>query len=105
MTEFWGIQTWDASGNPNNYGINPTNVVGTFYLVSNQVSGSHSFPVPAGCHLEVISVNQNIYFETSMRRKFSVSGGVVTVSDGAGDYSSETDQATETYVLVIAVRN
>jgi hypothetical protein len=28
----WGIQTWDANGNPNNYGIKPVSVVGRIQL-------------------------------------------------------------------------
>lgn len=104
MADSWGIQTWDAQGNASNYGINPTNVVGTFYLTDNQVSGSYRFPVPAGCRLEVMTVSQNFSYRTDQRRKFVVSGGVITVMNGAGNFSTETDQATEAWVLVIAVR-
>ena len=44
----YGIQTWDASGNPNNYGIKPVSVVGRIQLAAGQNSGSWSFTVPSG---------------------------------------------------------
>ncbi|MBL5882545.1 hypothetical protein [Lelliottia aquatilis] len=44
----WGIQTWDANGAPNNYGIKPVSVVGRISLSEGQNSGSWSFPIPAG---------------------------------------------------------
>ncbi|ENB6636648.1 hypothetical protein ABH584_002874, partial [Enterobacter hormaechei] len=44
----WGIQTWDANGIPNNYGIKPVSVVGRVQLSEGQTSGSWSFTIPAG---------------------------------------------------------
>ena len=32
----WGIQTWDANGIPNNYGIKPVSVVGRIQLSEGQ---------------------------------------------------------------------
>jgi hypothetical protein len=48
----WGIQTWDASGNPNNTGIVPVLVVATVYLSAGQVSGTYSYTVPSGFRVE-----------------------------------------------------
>lgn len=44
----WGIQTWDASGSPNNYGIKPVSVVGSIPLAAGQNSGAWSFSLPQG---------------------------------------------------------
>lgn len=44
----WGIQTWDASGSPNNYGIKPVSVVGRIPLAAGQNSGAWSFSLPQG---------------------------------------------------------
>ncbi len=43
-----GIQTWDANGNPNNYGIKPVSVVGRVQLSEGQTSGSWSLPFRQG---------------------------------------------------------
>lgn len=37
----WGIQTWDANGVPNNYGIKPVSVVGIIDLALGQKTGSY----------------------------------------------------------------
>ena len=42
----YGIQTWDASGKPNNYGIKPVSVVGRIQLAAGQTSGSWSLRCP-----------------------------------------------------------
>ncbi|WP_410690010.1 hypothetical protein [Citrobacter freundii] len=39
----WGIQTWDANGVPNNYGIKPVTVVGIIDLALGQKTGSYQF--------------------------------------------------------------
>ncbi len=102
--EIWGIQTWDANGNANNYGINPVNVVGTFRLNKNQITGDYKFTVPLGCKLDVMPVSLNFAFDTTARRRFVISGGTVSVKDGAGYYGVDADQASEVFCLVIAVR-
>jgi hypothetical protein len=50
MAEY-GVQTWDASGKVNNYGIKPVSVSGTLQLAVNQKTGSYSVPLPPGCKL------------------------------------------------------
>ena len=44
----WGIQTWDASGVPNNYGIKPVTVVGiidlALFFINIDYSVYHSCP-------------------------------------------------------------
>lgn len=44
----WGIQTWNANGIPNNYGLKPVSVAGRIPLAAGQTSGSWSFTVPSG---------------------------------------------------------
>ncbi|MBW0059835.1 hypothetical protein [Escherichia coli] len=76
----FGVATWDANGNPNNYGIKPSVVVGYISLSSGQVSGTYTFTVPTGCKLSYgISLD---YGTTSFnpRRKITISGGTVTIS-------------------------
>lgn len=43
-----GIQTWDANGVPNNYGIKPISVVGIIDLLVDQKTGSYSFNFGTG---------------------------------------------------------
>ena len=42
----WGVQTWNANGVPNNYGIKPVSVYGTQVLANGQKSGSWTVSVP-----------------------------------------------------------
>lgn len=84
----WGVQTWDANGNPNNYGIKPVSVVGRIPLAAGQNSGSWSFTVPAGFKVGyVVSLDEG---GNSVGRRIVASGNSITVtaaSDiGLGNY-------------------
>ncbi len=84
----WGIQTWDANGIPNNFGIKPVSVVGMVSLAEGQASGSWSFPVPAGFKLGyVVSLDNG---GTKVGRHIMASGNIITISpaseNGPGNY-------------------
>ena len=84
----WGIQTWDANGNPNNYGIKPVSVVGRIQLSEGQNSGSWSFTIPAGMKVGfVVSLDKGA---VSVGRSVVASGNTITLgaasSAGIGNY-------------------
>ena len=84
----YGIQTWDASGKPNNYGIKPVSVVGRIQLAAGQTSGSWSFTAPSGMHVGcVLSPDDG---GNSVGRRIVASGRPITVraasSVGLGNY-------------------
>ncbi len=101
----WGVQTWNASGVPNNYGIKPVSVYGTQLLANGQKSGSWTVPVPPGLKLNYYHVANAS--ETSSggmgsgRRRVSVSGNTITVS-AAGDmeYAANTFQAARAFLVI-----
>ncbi|MFS9773741.1 hypothetical protein U0Y97_23385 [Enterobacter chuandaensis] len=84
----WGIQTWDANGNPNNYGIKPVSVVGRIPLSEGQNSGSWSFAIPAGMKVGfVVSLDKGA---VSVGRRIVASRNTITLSAassvGIGNY-------------------
>ncbi|UJD93779.1 hypothetical protein FS593_05475 [Lelliottia amnigena] len=84
----WGIQTWDANGQPNNYGIKPVSVVGRIQLAAGQTSGNWSFAVPSGMKVGfVLSLDEG---GNSVGRRIVASGNTISViaaSDvGLGNY-------------------
>lgn len=84
----WGIQTWDANGVPNNYGIKPVSVVCRIQLAAGQNTGSWSFTVPAGFKVGfVISLDEG---GNSVGRRIIASGNTITVTaaseTGLGNY-------------------
>lgn len=97
----WGIQTWDANGNPNNYGIKPVSVVGRIQLSEGQTSGSWSFTIPAGMKVGfVVSLDKGA---VSVGRRIVASGNTITLSAassaGIGNYPASECE------LVIFVEN
>ncbi len=73
----WGIQTWDANGNPNNYGIKPVSVVGRIQLSEGQNSGSWSFTIPAGMKVGfVVSLDKGA---VSVGRSIVAGGNTITL--------------------------
>lgn len=80
MAEY-GVQTWDASGKVNNYGIKPVSVCGYLQLAVNQKTGSYSVTLPPGCKLTYFQVMNDDKWGTG-RRKITISGGTATVSVG-----------------------
>jgi len=97
----WGIQTWDANGIPNNYGIKPVSVVGRIQLSEGQTSGSWSFTIPAGMKVGfVVSLDKGA---VSVGRRIVASGNTITLSAassaGIGNYPASECE------LVIFVEN
>lgn len=97
----WGIQTWDANGIPNNYGIKPVSVVGRIQLSEGQTSGSWSFTVPAGMKVGfVVSLDKGA---VSVGRRISANGNTITLSIasevGIGNYPASECE------LVVFVEN
>lgn len=84
----WGIQTWDANGVPNNYGIKPVSVVGRIPLSEGQNSGSWSFTIPAGMKVGfAVTLDKGA---VSVGRRIVASGNTITLSAassvGTGHY-------------------
>lgn len=100
----WGIQTWDANGNPNNTGIVQVLVVATVYLSAGQVSGTYSYTVPTG--FEVAAIQSPITGDaySGSRRKVTGTGGTITISDANGDYSAGTYTADECWLIIYLVK-
>lgn len=97
----YGIQTWDASGKPNNYGIKPISVVGRIQLTQGQNSGSWSFTIPAGMKVGfAVSLDKGA---VSVGRRIVASGNTITLSAassaGIGNYPASECE------LVIFVEN
>lgn len=82
----WGVQTWDAQGRPNNYGIRPVYYVDTVRLAVNQ-AGSWNFTVPDGYRLGFYAVAVGANGEPA-RRSITVSGSSVNVTNSGGSYFS-----------------
>ncbi|ANG93189.1 hypothetical protein A8A57_12580 [Lelliottia amnigena] len=84
----WGIQTWDANGIPNNYGIKPVSVVGRIQLAAGQTSGSWSFTVPSGMKVGfVLSLDEG---GNGVGRRIVAAGNTIIVTAasavGLGNY-------------------
>lgn len=100
----WGVQTWDANGVPNNYGIKPVSVNGTQLLAAGQKTGGWSVNVPAGLRLNFYHViNHSDTASAGLgtgRRRIIVSGNTVTVS-AAGDteYAADTFPASRAFLI------
>lgn len=86
----FGIQTWDAAGRPNNYGIKPVSVVGRIPLSQGQTSGSWSFTIPAGMKVGfAISLDKGA---VTVGRRIVASGNTISLSAassvGVGNYTA-----------------
>lgn len=90
----WGIQTWDANGNKNNYGLVPVSMLGFFSVTNGQQSGSASYTLPSGFVMEILQVSSDAAYTTT-RRKINISGGSVSISA-----VSDTDFSANTYPAV-----
>lgn len=84
MAEY-GIATYDANGNYNNYGIRPVTVVGNISLANGQVSGSYSFNIPNGTKVGfVVSTQSDSLISYTNKRLISASGNTITISSTTG---------------------
>lgn len=89
MSDF-GIATWDAAGNYNNYGIKPVSVIQTISLTEGQNTGTYSFAnVPAGMKVGfalTLSNGNNV----NIARRIVASGNTITITPatdvGGGNY-------------------
>ena len=78
MAEY-GIATYDANGNYNNYGIKPVTVVGWNFLAAGQNSASFSYQIPAGMHVNyVVSLDDGSVGGPG--RAIIASGNTITVT-------------------------
>jgi len=95
----WGIQTWDASGNPNNYGLVPISVLGYFGVAAGQQSGTLSYVIPAGFRMEFLQVTASDSYTTT-RRTITVSGGTITLGAAAdNNFGANTYPAITGFVI------
>lgn len=99
----WGFQTWDANGKPNNYGLVPITVVGQFPVAQDQVSGSVTYPVPAGYVLDYIHSPRS-FFPTTKRRVITITGGTVSLSQGADTSYGIGSESAQAAMIVVYVR-
>lgn len=76
----WGIQTWDESGAVNNFGFVITNVMDYISMSANTDSWTRSYTLPASTVLEVAYVATENDFSGNRKKKFTISGGTVTMT-------------------------
>ena len=96
----WGIQSWDANGNPNNYGLVPISVLGYFGVAAGQQWGALSYAVPAGFRMEFLQVTASDSY-TIARRTITVSGGTITLGAAAdNNFGAGTYPAINGFVIV-----
>lgn len=84
----FGVETWDAQGRPNNYGIKPVSVVGIIKLAQGQTWGAWSFDIPSGMKVGfAVTLDAG---GTTVGRAIRASGNTITVSAansvGIGNY-------------------
>lgn len=96
MAEY-GIATYDANGNYNNYGIKPVTVVGIQKLNTGQTSGSYSYAIPEGTKVGyAVSLPSG---GNEAARRISASGNTInitaTTAPGDGVFAAE-----ECYLIV-----
>lgn len=91
----WGIQTWDANGKVNNYGLVPISVLGFFSVSNGQQSGNATYNIPAGFVMEALQVCADSNY-TTKRRKITISGSTLTITAA----SSDSDFGANTFPAV-----
>lgn len=95
----FGIQTWDANGKPNNYGLVPVSVVGFFPVAQNQQSGSATYTVPAGFVMDILQAFAGEAY-TNTRRTVTVSGGSINIgAAGDADFGANTYPALAGHII------
>lgn len=78
MAEY-GIATYDANGNYNNYGIKPVTVVGVVKLNEGQTSGSYTYNIPAGYKVGYF-ITLDSANTPNNGRNISASGNSITIT-------------------------
>lgn len=95
----FGIQTWDAKGNPNNYGLVPVSVLGYFSVATGQKSGGATYDVPAGFALDFLVINSGDTY-TQARRRVVASGSSISISSAAdNDFGANTYPALAGFII------
>lgn len=100
----WGVQTWDAAGKANNYGLVPISLLGQVSLSVGQVGGSWSYTVPSGYRLDYIHAPR-VFAYTTTRRLITISGSTITITAAAAsNYGFGSEMALDAF-LVVYLRN
>lgn len=94
----WGFRVWDENRKDINTGFVRILALGTVQLSQNQVSGAWSFTVPAGFVLDYLS-QSTAAAGTTTRRRFTVSGSTVSISDAGSSYAADTEPAGSSNVI------
>ncbi|MDP9706636.1 UNVERIFIED_ORG: hypothetical protein J2W64_003850 [Rahnella aquatilis] len=100
----YGIQTWSASGTPNNTGLVKILILGSVYLSKDQVSGSWSYSVPPGYKVAAMQSPVMGAELSSARRKITTTTTGVSLSSAGADYSTGTFTAAEGWLIVYLVK-
>lgn len=100
----WGFQSWDAAGNPNNYGIVPISVAGVIRLTAGQQSGAYPFTVSPGYAIQfTVGFTPSTY--NAARRRISVSGNSIVIAAAPNDsLGGDVYQADAADVIVYVVK-
>lgn len=95
----YGIQTWDATGRPNNYGIVPVSVLGFVQVSQNQQSGGATFSIPDGYVMDALQACSGETY-TQTRRIVVINGGAMTIGPAAdNDFGSNTYPAIAGFII------
>lgn len=100
MSDF-GIGTWDAAGNYNNYGIKPVSVIQVIHLSAGQNSGTYSFnDVPAGMRVGFVMTLET-GASPSVGRRVVASGNTITISPAStAGYENYTSNEVDMVVFL-----
>jgi len=104
MAEY-GIQTWDANGVQNNFGIKPVSVISYNELAKNQQSGTFTYPVPTGCKLNFFHVNNVQDYDSNMKRRVYVSGNrIIVEAVSESTYGADIFPAVRSFIIAVVER-
>lgn len=85
----YGFGTWDANGVDNNTGFVKINAIGSTSISRDWV-GNLTYPLPSGYTMDFLFQPAG-QPSTAKRKRISVSGNVVSITEvGGGDYSAGT---------------
>lgn len=100
----WGIQTWDANGVPNNYGLVPIYILGQSFIGENQ-EGSWSYNVPNGFSLDYLMVPNPGGRSPNGRRIITISGSTIIASNTDSNNASPNTFPRSAYSIVAFIRS
>lgn len=99
----YGVETWGSSGKSNNTGIRPFNPQLQINLAENQ-SGSWSIENPYGLTVGYvfIPVDTQAYTDVDVRRRITVSGNTVTVSNtGSNQFGNVSNRKGVLFITLV----